>query len=108
MPIQPQAQPRQRQQEADNTSICIWLAGDVMTGRGIDQAMAHPCSPELYEGWVRDAREYVKLAEQAHGRIPVPVPPEHIWGEALAEMDKHLPDLRLVNLETAVTLHGQP
>lgn len=58
--------------------LTMCLAGDVMTGRGIDQVMAHPCSPELYEGWVRDAREYVKLAEKMHGRIPHPVPPEHI------------------------------
>jgi poly-gamma-glutamate capsule biosynthesis protein CapA/YwtB (metallophosphatase superfamily) len=86
----------------------LWLAGDVMTGRGIDQAMAHPCSPELYEGWVRDAREYLKLAEKVHGHIPVPVPPEHIWGEALAAIAEQQPDLRLVNLETAITTHGHP
>lgn len=88
--------------------LMLWLAGDVMTGRGIDQVMAHPCSPELYESWVRDAREYVKLAEKVHGRIPHPVPPEHIWGEALAEIERHQPELRLVNLETAVTSHGHP
>jgi poly-gamma-glutamate capsule biosynthesis protein CapA/YwtB (metallophosphatase superfamily) len=86
----------------------LWLAGDVMTGRGIDQAMVHPCSPELYEGWVRDAREYVKLAEKVHGHIPVPVSPEHIWGEALAAIAEQQPDLRLVNLETAITTHGHP
>ena len=86
----------------------LWLAGDVMTGRGIDQAMTHPCSPELYEGWVRDAREYLKLAEKVHGHIPVPVPPEHIWGEALAAIAEQQPDLRLVNLETAITTHGHP
>ena len=88
--------------------LTMWLAGDVMTGRGIDQVMAHPCSPELYEGWLRDAREYVKLAEKVHGRIPHPVPPEHIWGEALAEIERHQPDLSLVNLETAITPHGHP
>ncbi|WP_090140801.1 CapA family protein [Limnohabitans sp. DM1] len=89
-----------------HTTLC--LAGDVMTGRGIDQIMAHPCSPELYESWVRDAREYVKLAEKIHGRIPHPVPPEHIWGEALAAMVRRQVDLRLVNLETTITTHGHP
>lgn len=95
-------------QAVDHAAVQIWLAGDVMTGRGIDQAMAHPCSPELYEGWVRDAREYVQLAEKAHGQMPKPVPPDHIWGEALAHMDKCPAALRLVNLETAVTTHGHP
>ena len=108
MPKRPVSQPTPLQNEAGHDPISLWLAGDVMTGRGIDQAMAHPCSPELYEGWVRDARDYVKLAEQAHGRIPIPVPAEHIWGEALTEIDKHRPNLRLVNLETAVTTNGHP
>lgn len=88
--------------------ITLWLAGDVMTGRGIDQVMDHPCSPELYEAWVRDAREYVAFAEKINGRLPHPVSAEHIWGEALAEIDKHQPALRLINLETAVTTHGHP
>ena len=108
MPRKLVSQPTQLQHAASYDPINLWLAGDVMTGRGIDQAMAYPCSPELYEGWVRDARDYVKLAEQANGRIPIPLPPAHIWGEALPEIDKHRPDLRLVNLETAVTTHGHP
>ena len=74
-----------------------------MTGRGIDQIQAQPLAPQLYEEQVRDARDYVRLAEQAHGRVPAPVSPAYIWGDALAEMDRRLPELRLVNLETAVT-----
>lgn len=90
----------------EHTTIC--LAGDVMTGRGIDQVMHHPCSPELYEEWVRDAREYVQLAEKRHGHIPRPVPAEYIWGEALASITSRSSALRLVNLETAVTTHTHP
>ena len=74
-----------------------------MTGRGIDQVLPHPGSPRLFESWVQDAREYVRLAERAHGAIPVPVPPAYVWGDALAEMDRFGPALRIVNLETAVT-----
>src|SRR5438128_2143909 len=48
----------------------LFLCGDVMTGRGIDQALPHPANPILYEPYVRDAREYVHLAEKAHGPIP--------------------------------------
>lgn len=92
--------------EAD--SITLWLAGDVMTGRGIDQVMAHHVEPKLYEPWVNDAREYVRLAERVHGTVPAPVGADYIWGAALAEITRHKPDVRLVNLETAITAGGQP
>jgi len=67
----------------EHKHLTLWLAGDVMTGRGIDQVMAHPCSPELYEGWVRDAREYVKLAEKVHGRMN----PSHVHALKAAHLD---------------------
>ncbi|HET6374846.1 MAG TPA: poly-gamma-glutamate biosynthesis protein, partial [Methylocella sp.] len=53
--------------------IGIFLCGDVMTGRGVDQIMPHPCGPDLHEDWVRSAKEYVRLAERASGKIPVNV-----------------------------------
>lgn len=84
-------------------SLTLWLAGDVMTGRGIDQVQAHPGDPALYESWVRDARDYVRLAEHFSGPVPAPVAPDYIWGEALAAIARRQPDLRLVNLETAIT-----
>lgn len=83
--------------------LTLWLAGDVMTGRGIDQVQAHPGDPALYESWVRDARDYVRLAEQVNGPVPAPVAPGYVWGDALAEIERRQPDLRLVNLETAIT-----
>jgi poly-gamma-glutamate capsule biosynthesis protein CapA/YwtB (metallophosphatase superfamily) len=86
----------------------LLLAGDVMTGRGIDQVMPHPAPPELHEPGIRDARIYVRLAEQAHGPVPSPVDPSYIWGEALAAIDRFAPDARIVNLETAITTHGGP
>jgi poly-gamma-glutamate synthesis protein (capsule biosynthesis protein) len=84
-------------------SVTLMLTGDVMTARGIDQVLGHPGAPELYESYVRDARDYVRLAEAVSGPIPAPVPADYIWGEALAEMARVAPDLRIVNLETAVT-----
>src|SRR5512139_1411087 len=89
-------------------SLTLSLAGDVMTGRGIDQIQAHPCDPALYESLVRDARDYVRLAEAVNGPVPAPVAPAYIWGEALAAIDRRQPDLRLVNLETAITTADQP
>lgn len=79
-----------------------------MTGRGVDQVMRQPLPPVLYEPWVRDAREYVRLAERANGEIRHPVTADHPWGDALAEMDRLAPDLRIVNLETAITAAGTP
>lgn len=81
----------------------LFLCGDVMTGRGIDQAMPHPLNPVLYEPYVRNARDYVDLAEAAHGPIPRPVNLDYIWGEALQELKQSAVDLRIVNLETAIT-----
>jgi len=89
-------------------SLTLWLAGDVMTGRGIDQVQAHPGEPTLYEPLVRDARDYVRLAEHANGPVPAPVAPHYLWGEALAEIERRRPDVRLVNLETAITTADRP
>src|SRR6266513_2080107 len=81
----------------------LFLCGDVMTGRGIDQALPHPVNPALHEPYVRDAREYVGLAENANGPIPRPVSFDYIWGDALQELENSGVDLRIVNLETAIT-----
>ncbi|HEV7210650.1 MAG TPA: CapA family protein [Blastococcus sp.] len=81
----------------------VFLCGDVMLGRGIDQILAHPGFPEVREESVRDARTYVRLAEEVHGRIPRPVPPAWPWGDALAVLDDAAPAARIVNLETSVT-----
>lgn len=83
--------------------MCMFLAGDVMTGRGVDQVLPHPGSPVLHEPSVHDAREYVRLAEIANGPIPQPVDFEYIWGDALAELQRAGTDVRIINLETSVT-----
>ncbi len=83
--------------------ITLFLGGDVMTGRGIDQVMAHPSSPVIHEPYVTDARTYVGLAEEASGPIPKPVGPSYVWGDAVRELEARAPDVRIVNLETAIT-----
>jgi poly-gamma-glutamate synthesis protein (capsule biosynthesis protein) len=88
--------------------VVLLLAGDVMTGRGIDQILKHPADPALNEPLVRDAREYVRLAETVNGPIASGAEPGYIWGDALAEMDGTGADLRIVNLETAITPDGDP
>jgi len=84
-------------------SLRLFLCGDVMTGRGIDQALPHPVNPVLHEPYVRHAHEYVHLAEKAHGTIPRPLSFDYIWGDALGELRSAQVDFRIVNLETAIT-----
>jgi len=83
--------------------ITLFLCGDVMTGRGIDQILPHAGKPGLFEACVRSALGYVKLAEAANGPLPRPVDFSYPWGAALDAFRRHAPDLRIVNLETAVT-----
>ncbi len=84
-------------------AVRLFLCGDVMIGRGVDQILPAPCSPRLYEEYVSSAEDYVRLAEAASGPIPRPVDYSYIWGEALAELRAQTPDAKLVNLETSVT-----
>jgi poly-gamma-glutamate synthesis protein (capsule biosynthesis protein) len=87
--------------------IRLFLCGDVMTGRGIDQVLPHPCDPRIPEPYVKDARNYVELAERKSGPIPRPVAFSYIWGEALEELSRMRPDLRVINLETSITTSGE-
>jgi poly-gamma-glutamate synthesis protein (capsule biosynthesis protein) len=86
----------------------LFLCGDVMTGRGIDQVLPHQVNPILYEPYLHDAREYVELAEKAHGPISRPLSFNYIWGNALPKVEKAEADLRIVNLETAITSADTP
>jgi len=86
-----------------SSPVTLFMCGDVMTGRGIDQIMPHPSSPVLYESYMKNARGYVELAEKANGPILQPVSYPYIWGAALAELEQRAPDVRIINLETSVT-----
>lgn len=83
--------------------ITIFLCGDVMTGRGIDQVLPHAGDPTLHESYVKDARIYVQLAEKVNGVVKQPVDWLYIWGDAIDEMNRLAPDVRIINLETSIT-----
>lgn len=91
-----------RTSSAENL-ITLFIAGDVMMGRGIDQVLPHPGDPRLHEPYLKDARSYVEIAEAANGPIQKPATCEYIWGDALTVLEKIAPDLRLINLETSIT-----
>ncbi|MER6826479.1 CapA family protein [Streptosporangium sp. NPDC000563] len=83
--------------------VTLFLCGDVMLGRGVDQILPHPGDPTLREEHVQDAMTYVDLAEAANGRIPWPVGFSWPWGDALRVLAEAAPEVRVVNLETSVT-----
>ena len=83
--------------------ITIFMCGDVMTGRGIDQVLPHPGDPLIHEPYMKSARGYVEIAEKANGQIQKPVSFSYIWGDAIKELERVAPDVRIINLETSVT-----
>jgi poly-gamma-glutamate capsule biosynthesis protein CapA/YwtB (metallophosphatase superfamily) len=74
-----------------------------MTGRGIDQVLPKPVDPGLHEYFAQSADDYVRLAEAANGPIRRPVDVRYPWGEALDEWRRMSPQVRIANLETAIT-----
>jgi poly-gamma-glutamate synthesis protein (capsule biosynthesis protein) len=56
-----------------------------------------------YESYMKSARGYVEIAEQANGPIPQPASRAYIWGDAIDELEQVAPDLRIINLETSIT-----
>ena len=90
---------------ADGT-LTIFLCGDVMLGRGVDQILPYPGDPSLRERQVRDARIYVELAESRNGAIPRPVDWAWPWGDAVELLDAAHCHARIVNLESSITTCG--
>ncbi len=88
--------------------VSLFLGGDVMLGRGIDQILPHPSDPRIYERGATSAKTYVELAEAANGPICRPVGFSYVWGEALAVLERERPDARIINLETAISRLGAP
>ncbi len=84
-------------------TVTLFLGGDVMLGRGIDQILPHPSDPRIHESYLKSALGYVELAEARHGPLPRPADFAYVWGDALAELERMRPDVRIINLETAVT-----
>ncbi len=89
-------------------SVKLFLCGDVMLGRGIDQILPNSVNPKLHESYVKDARDYVRLAENKNGPIPQPVSFSYIWGDAMEIWKKMAPVAKIINLETSITTNNKP
>ena len=74
-----------------------------MTGRGIDQVFPSSVDPRIHESYVKDARDYVRLAETTHGHVPRNISPRYIWGDCFDIWKRKKTDLKIINLETAIT-----
>jgi poly-gamma-glutamate capsule biosynthesis protein CapA/YwtB (metallophosphatase superfamily) len=83
--------------------VTLFLCGDVMTGRGIDQILPHPGDSRLHEPCMESSLEYVKLAERASDPINRPVDFSYIWGDALEVFQNEQPQAKVINLETTIT-----
>lgn len=62
----------------NNRTVTLFLSGDVMLGRGIDQILPYTTEAILYERYIKDARAYVTLAEEVNGPISKPVNCQYI------------------------------
>jgi poly-gamma-glutamate synthesis protein (capsule biosynthesis protein) len=96
-------EPHRGDASASSHACALFLCGDVMIGRGIDQILRHPSHPALYEPSISSAIEYVALAEHASGPIPRGVDDSYVWGAALEELERRKPSARIINLETSIT-----
>jgi len=87
--------------------LTVFLCGDVMLGRGVDQILPHPGDVALHEAYVRDALSYVESAEATNGPIPRPVGFSWPWGDAYGCSTNPLPTSGSSYLETSVTRSGR-
>ncbi|CAH1773713.1 unnamed protein product [Owenia fusiformis] len=90
----------------NSDTINIFLGGNVMIGRGIDQIFPESSDPYIFEKNTQDARDYVKLAIKKNGKFYLEHEKqaiEYIWGYAMKTWEKYKPDVKLINLETTLT-----
>jgi poly-gamma-glutamate synthesis protein (capsule biosynthesis protein) len=83
--------------------IRLFLGGDVMTGRAIDQLFVVHNPENFGKADHVPASQYLAWSADIHGPAPSPVRHDYIWGPTPDMLDRLEPDFRLVNLETAIT-----
>jgi poly-gamma-glutamate capsule biosynthesis protein CapA/YwtB (metallophosphatase superfamily) len=84
----------------------LFVCGDVMTGRGIDQIQRYSCPPEIHEPYARRARLRCagRRGQRSH---PASGSSRVHLGDALDELERVGPDARIINLETSITTNEE-
>lgn len=95
--------PLNPEHDSPQPGMRLFLAGDVMLGRTLDALMPHPSDPQPLEGSAASPEAHLRRIESAYGHGIWPIAPDDVWSKLLVELDWRKPDLRLINLECAVT-----
>lgn len=83
--------------------MIVFLCGDVMLGRGIDQILRYKSDPDLYEAYVTNAKYYVPVAMKQFATENNSVSDVYVWGELIKEKLFLDSKLKIINLETSIT-----
>lgn len=83
--------------------LLLFLAGDVMLGRGIDQILKYKNNPMIYESFVKDARYYIPNTMKKFSEQGKYVDQFYVWGDLLNNSLFKKSKLKIINLETSIT-----
>src|SRR5438132_1714402 len=86
----------------------LFLCGDVMLGRGIDQILQYKSHPVLYESYVTNAKYYVSSTMKKYAKNNFFVDYRYIWGDLFKEHLFWEANMRIINLETSITSSQTP
>ena len=88
--------------------LTIFLCGDVMLGRAVDQIFQFKTDPRLYETVNNDAKQYLPLKMLRYAKKNHYVGYDYIWGPLLKSPFYTNADLKIINLETSITHSQKP
>eukprot|EP01084_Bolivina_argentea_P282692 483955_1 len=91
--------------DESHETVRIFLTGDIMIGRGVDQILRYPSDPSLAYT-TKTAKFYITKAEEINGKFPsyeTTSKNEYIWGDLMQSLNHYNPDVKLINLETTIT-----
>jgi poly-gamma-glutamate capsule biosynthesis protein CapA/YwtB (metallophosphatase superfamily) len=81
----------------------LFLCGDVMLGRGIDQIFKYKSDPTLYESFMKNAKDYVPKEMMLYTTPGNYVSYDYVWKDLLLEPLFYQSNLKIINLETSIT-----
>jgi poly-gamma-glutamate synthesis protein (capsule biosynthesis protein) len=90
---------------ASGATVTLFLCGDVMTGRGVDQILRSPVDPAIREPVVQSALDYVALAERAGDLVVVSIHWGGNWGYEVSREERAFAH-RLIDRGAADLVHG--